>query len=138
MKDILNLKIKRRESFRPFAPSVLQEVAPEWFEFVSPLDAEVPFMMQVYPIRDDKRHLIPAVTHVDGTGRLQTVNEDHNGRYFRLISRFYAHTGVPMLLNTSFNENEPIVSTPRQALDCFLRTKMDILVLDDFLVRRVQ
>ena len=98
MKDILNLKIKRRESFRPFAPSVLQEVAPEWFEFVSPLDAEVPFMMQVYPIRDDKRHLIPAVTHVDGTGRLQTVNEDHNGRYFRLISRFYAHTGVPICL----------------------------------------
>ncbi len=136
MKNILNLKIKRRESFRPFAPSVLQELTAEWFELSSPLDADVPYMMQVYPIREDKRPLIPAVTHVDGTGRLQTVNEDDNGRYYRLIHRFYQRTGVPMLLNTSFNENEPIVSTPRQALDCFLRTKMDMLVLDDVLVRR--
>lgn len=132
MKDILNLKIKRRESFRPFAPSVLREAVPEWFS----LDGDVPFMMQVYPIREDKRSLIPAVTHVDGTGRLQTVTEADNGRYYRLIRAFRDLTGVPMVLNTSFNENEPIVCTPSQALDCFLRTKMDLLVLDDVLIRR--
>lgn len=136
MKDILNLKIKRRESFRPFAPSVLQEETSNWFELSSSLDADVPYMMMVYPIHEDKRHLIPAVTHVDGTGRLQTVNETDNGRYYRLIRRFHELTSVPMLLNTSFNENEPIVSTPRQALDCFLRTQMDVLVLDDVLVLR--
>ena len=136
MKDILNLKIKRRESFRPFAPSVLQEFTSDWFELVSPLDADVPYMMQVYPIREDKRPLVPAVTHVDGTGRLQTVNEAENGRYYRLIHCFYEQTGVPMLLNTSFNENEPIVCTPREALDCFLRTKMDVLVIDNCLIRR--
>lgn len=136
MKDILNLKIKRRESFRPFAPSVLQEATEEWFELNSLLDADVPYMMQVYPIRENKRPLIPAVTHVDGTGRLQTVNEVDNGRYYRLIHRFYERTGVPMVLNTSFNENEPIVCTPRQALDCFLRTKMDVVVIDDWMVRR--
>jgi carbamoyltransferase len=132
MKDILNLKIKRRESFRPFAPSVLREAVSEWFS----LDGDVPFMMQVYPIREDKRPLIPAVTHVDGTGRLQTVTEADNGRYYRLIRAFRDITGVPMVLNTSFNENEPIVCTPSQALDCFLRTKMDLLVLDDVLIRR--
>ncbi|MFM7266213.1 MAG: carbamoyltransferase [Cyanobium sp.] len=132
MKDILNLKIKRRESFRPFAPSVLEEAVPEWFE----RDGAVPFMMQVYPIRSDKRPLIPAVTHVDGSGRLQTVNATANGRYYRLIRAFAARTGVPMVLNTSFNENEPIVCTPAQALDCFLRTRMDLLVLEDTLIRR--
>jgi len=132
MKDILNRKIKRRESFRPFAPSVLREAVPEWFE----RDGDVPFMMQVYPIREEKRSLIPAVTHVDGSGRLQTVNEQDNGRYYRLIRAFAARTGVPMVLNTSFNENEPIVCTPEQALDCFLRTRMDVLVLGDHLIRR--
>jgi carbamoyltransferase len=132
MKDILNHKIKRRESFRPFAPSVLREAVPEWFE----RDGDVPFMMQVYPIREEKRPLIPAVTHVDGSGRLQTVSEADNGRYYRLISAFAARTGVPMVLNTSFNENEPIVCTPEQALDCFLRTRMDVLVLGDHLIRR--
>jgi carbamoyltransferase len=132
MKDILNLKIKRRESFRPFAPSVLREAVPEWFD----LDGEVPFMMQVYPIRAEKRPLIPAVTHVDGTGRLQTVSEAANGRYYRLIRAFAERTGVPMLLNTSFNENEPIVCSPAQALDCFLRTRMDLLVLEDTVIRR--
>lgn len=132
MKDILNLKIKRRESFRPFAPSVLEEAVPEWFE----LNGAVPFMMQVYPIRSEKRPLIPAVTHVDGSGRLQTVNEAANGRYYRLIRAFAARTGVPMVLNTSFNENEPIVCSPAQALDCFLRTRMDVLVLEDTLIRR--
>lgn len=132
MKDILNLKIKRRESFRPFAPSVLREAVAEWFS----LDGDVPFMMQVYPIREEKRSLIPAVTHVDGTGRLQTVTEADNGRYYHLIRAFQQKTGVPMVLNTSFNENEPIVCTPVQALDCFLRTRMDVLVLGDVLIRR--
>jgi carbamoyltransferase len=132
MKDILNLKIKRRESFRPFAPSVLREAVSEWFT----IDGEVPFMMQVYPIREEKRQLIPAVTHVDGSGRLQTVSEEANGRYYRLIRTFAERTGVPMVLNTSFNENEPIVCTPEQALDCFLRTRMDLLVLGDMLIER--
>jgi carbamoyltransferase len=132
MKDILNLKIKRRESFRPFAPSVLREAVADWFE----LDGEVPFMMQVYPIRPEKRPLIPAVTHVDGTGRLQTVTVKDNDRYYKLIHSFNRLTGVPMVLNTSFNENEPIVASPRQALQCCLRTRMDVLVLDQILIRR--
>jgi carbamoyltransferase len=132
MKDILNLKIKRRESFRPFAPSVLREAVADWFE----QDGDVPFMMQVYPIRADKRPLIPAVTHVDGSGRLQTVTQAANPRYHRLIGAFRDLTGVPMVLNTSFNENEPVVCTPSQALDCFLRTKMDMLVLGTRIVRR--
>jgi carbamoyltransferase len=132
MKDILNLKIKRRESFRPFAPSVLREAVPEWFE----LDGDVPFMMQVYPIRPERRATIPAVTHVDGSGRLQTVDAHTNPLYHRLISAFAAESGVPMVLNTSFNENEPVVCWPREALDCFLRTRMDVLVLDRAFVER--
>jgi carbamoyltransferase len=132
MKDILNLKIKRRESFRPFAPSILREAVPEWFE----ADDDVPFMMQVYPVREDKRKLIPAVTHVDGSGRLQTVREDANPRYYRLIRTFGELTGIPIVLNTSFNENEPVVCRPEEALDCFLRTRMDVLVLGDFFVSR--
>jgi carbamoyltransferase len=132
MKDILNLKIKRRESFRPFAPSVLREAVPDWFE----LDGDVPFMMQVYPIRAEQRTRIPAVTHVDGTGRLQTVTREENARYYALISAFRDLTGVPMVLNTSFNENEPVVCKPQEALDCFLRTKMDVLVLGDVMIRR--
>jgi carbamoyltransferase len=132
MKDILNLKIKRRESFRPFAPSVLREAVLDWFE----TDDDVPFMMQVYPIRADKRARVPAVTHVDGSGRLQTVTREDNPRYHRLICAFAALTGVPMVLNTSFNENEPVVCTPAEALDCFLRTRMDLLVMGDTRVRR--
>jgi carbamoyltransferase len=132
MKDILNLKIKRRESFRPFAPSVLREAVAEWFE----QDGDVPFMMQVYAIRPDKRASIPAVTHVDGSGRLQTVTQASNPRYHRLIRAFRDLTGIPMVLNTSFNENEPVVCTPAEALDCFLRTKMDMLVLGLHIVRR--
>jgi len=132
MKDILNLKIKRRESFRPFAPSILREAVPQWFE----LDGDVPFMMQVFPIRAEQRALIPAVTHVDGSGRLQTVERATNPRYYRLIEAFRDLTGVPMVLNTSFNENEPVVCKPEEALDCFLRTKMDVLVLGDFHIRR--
>lgn len=132
MKDILNLKIKRRESFRPFAPSILRESVSEWFE----QDDDVPFMMQVYPIREEKRSLIPAVTHVDGSGRLQSVTAETNPRYHRLISTFGRMTGVPIVLNTSFNENEPVVCQPSEALDCFLRTKMDVLVLGDWVVER--
>ena len=132
MKDILNLKIKRRESFRPFAPSILRESVKDWFE----LEGEVPFMMQVYQIRENQRSKIPAVCHVDGSGRLQTVYEKTNPRYYHLIQAFNALTGVPMVLNTSFNENEPVVCTPQEALDCFLRTKMDCLVLGDWVVER--
>ena len=132
MKDILNLKIKRRESFRPFAPSILREHVSEWFEE----DGDVPFMMQVLSVREDKRPLIPAVTHVDGSGRLQTVHQSTNPRYWRLIDAFRALTGVPMLLNTSFNENEPVVCRPEEALECFLRTEMDVLVLGNSFVRR--
>ena len=132
MKDILNLKIKRRESFRPFAPSILRECVAEWFE----VDDVVPFMMKVFQIRDEKRMTIPAVTHVDGSGRLQTVSESTNSRYYQLIRAFEKLTGVPIVLNTSFNENEPVVCNPVEALDCFLRTKMDVLVLEDFLIMR--
>jgi carbamoyltransferase len=132
MKDILNLKIKRRESFRPFAPSVLREYVNEWFE----QDDDVPFMMEVFQVRVDKRAQIPATTHVDGSGRLQTVHQDTNPRYHRLIESYRQITGVPMVLNTSFNENEPVVCTPQEALDCFLRTKMDVLVLNDWIVTR--
>jgi carbamoyltransferase len=132
MKDILNLKIKRRESFRPFAPSILREAVREWFE----TDDDVPFMMQVYQFRPEKRAQVPAVTHVDGSGRLQTVTRDTNPRYYRLIEAFRDLTGVPMVLNTSFNENEPVVCKPEEALDCFLRTRMDVLVLGEYVVSR--
>ncbi len=132
MKDILNLKIKRRESFRPFAPSIQREHVSDWFEE----DDDVPFMMQVFQIRGEKRATIPAVTHVDGSGRLQTVYRDTNARYWALIEAFRQLTGVPMVLNTSFNENEPVVCRPVEALDCFLRTKMDVLVLGDVLIER--
>jgi carbamoyltransferase len=132
MKEVLNLKIKRRESFRPFAPSILREHVADWFE----IDDDVPFMMQVYQIREERRATIPAVTHVDGSGRLQTVQQHTNPRYYRLIEAFRKLTGVPMLLNTSFNENEPVVCKPEEALACFLRTKMDVLILGNFVISR--
>lgn len=132
MKEILNLKIKRRESFRPFAPSILREKVSEWFEE----DDEVPFMMKVFQIQEQKRPEIPAVTHADGSGRLQTVHRDTNPRYYRLIESFESLTGVPIVLNTSFNENEPIVCRPEEALACFLRTKMDVIVLEYFFITR--
>jgi carbamoyltransferase len=132
MKDILNLKIKRRESFRPFAPSILRESVKDWFE----TDGDVPFMMQVFKIKAEKRKEIPAVAHVDGSGRLQTVTWAGNPRYARLIEAFNAITGVPIVLNTSFNENEPVVCKPEEASDCFLRTKMDVLVLGDTFIER--
>src|SRR5947199_321282 len=132
MRELINAKIKFREKFRPFAPSILEEAIHDYF--VNP--ACDPFMQQVYPVRDEKRHLLPAITHIDGTGRLQTVNRKQNPLYYRLIQEFEKLTGVPVLLNTSFNENEPIVDTPAQALDCFLRTKMDGIVAGDTLILR--
>ncbi len=133
VQDLLNEKIKRRESFRPFAPSILNEFVSTWFE----TDDTVPYMEKVYPVRKDKQSQIPAVTHIDGSGRLQTVTEMSNLKYHRLISAFYKLTGVPILLNTSFNENEPVVCTPNEALDCFLRTRMDILVMENVSITRV-
>ena len=133
MRDLINMKIKFREKFRPFAPSILEEALDEYFVGA----VADPFMQQVYPIREEKREILPAVTHADGSGRLQTVSALTNPRYHRLISEFAAITGVPVLLNTSFNENEPIVDTPDQALDCFLRTRMDALVINDTILRRV-
>lgn len=132
MKDILNLKIKRRESFRPFAPSIIREAVGEWFE----TDYDVPFMLQVYQIREGKRGEIPAVTHVNGSGRLQTVAESQNRRYYQLIKAFENITKVPIVLNTSFNENKPVVCRPQEALACFLRTKMDVLVMGNYFLSR--
>jgi carbamoyltransferase len=132
IKDVLNAKIKRRESFRPFAPSILREEVAEWFE----TDDDVPFMMKVFQVRPNYREQIPAVVHVDGTGRLQTVHKETNPLYYRLIEQFREITGIPMVLNTSFNENEPVVAFPEEALDCFLRTQMDMLVLRNFCVER--
>lgn len=132
MKETLNSKIKRRESFRPFAPSILAEYVSAWYEE----DADVPFMSEVLHMREEKRSLAPAVTHVDGSSRPQTVRKHTNPRYHKLISAFYEITGVPMVLNTSFNESEPIVCRPEEALDCFLRTNMDLLVLGDVMISR--
>ena len=132
MRDVINQKIKFRERFRPFAPSILAEAIDEYF-----VDAvHDPFMIQVYPVRPEKRDVIPAVTHVDGSGRLQSVSQTSNPRYWALIGAFQAQTGVPVLLNTSFNENEPIVERPEQALDCFLRTDMDVLVMGSHVLRK--
>jgi carbamoyltransferase len=132
MKDVLNARIKHREAFRPFAPSILAEATADWFE----QDYPSPFMVLVYKTRPERRAEIPAVNHVDDTGRLQTVDERVNPRYHRLISEFARLTGVPVVLNTSFNENEPIVMTPEQAVDTFAKTKMDLLVLGNHVVRR--
>ena len=131
-KNLLNLKIKKRESFRPFAPSILEEHVNDFFE----KNESSLFMERVLRIKSEKRNLIPAVTHVDGTGRLQSVKSTINPRYHKLISKFYEKTGVPILLNTSFNENEPIVDSPEHALNCFLRTKMDLLVMENLIVER--
>ena len=132
MKDILNRRIKHREVFRPFAPSILEEATGEYFEKAYPS----PFMALAYAVRPEKRKEIPAPTHVDGTGRLQTVSRSVNPRYWRLIREFANLTGVPVVLNTSFNENEPIVCQPEEAIECFLRTKMNTLVLGNTIVRK--
>jgi carbamoyltransferase len=136
MKDLLNARVKFRESFRPFAPSVLEDKSGEWFE----TDYPSPYMILVYEVLPDKRHLVPAITHVDGTGRVQTVSRKHNPKYYRLIEEFGRLTGVPMVLNTSFNvRGQPIVHLPEQAIECFLTTGMDALFLEDFvLVKRTE
>jgi len=130
MKDTLNARIKFREHFRPFCPSVLAESVGEFFETSYPS----PFMVMAYKIKPKMRDVIPAVVHQDGTGRLQTVEKDVNPLYWKLIRQFGDSTGVPVLLNTSFNENEPIVATPEQAIDCFLRTQMDVLAIGSYLL----
>jgi len=132
IKETLNLRIKYREPFRPFCPSILREESAEWFE----IDYESPFMVMAFPIKEEKRALVPSVVHADGTGRLQTVDREVNPLYWKLIRRFGDLTGVPILINTSFNENEPIVRTPAQALDCFLRTQMDMLAMGPFVLRK--
>ncbi len=132
MRDIINLRIKFREKFRPFAPSILEEEVGEWFE----IDESTPYMEKVFPIRKEKHAIIPAVTHVDGSGRLQTVSAKNNPLYHQLITKFFEKTGVPIVLNTSLNENEPIVRTPAEAISCFLRTDMDALVLGNCAISR--
>ena len=132
MRDILNERIKKREPFRPFAPSILEEDVGDYFEQTHP----APTMLMVYQVKPQRRAEIPAVTHVDGSGRLQTVSRKLNQRYYQLISDFAELTGVPIVLNTSFNENEPVVCTPQQAIDCFLKTRMDALYLGNYAVRR--
>lgn len=132
VKETLNVRIKFREPFRPFCPSILREETAEWFE----IDYDSPFMVMAYPIRESKRSLIPGVVHADGTGRLQTVTKDVNPLYWKLIRRFGDLTGVPILINTSFNENEPIVRTPEEAADCFFRTNMDMLVIGPYVLRK--
>lgn len=133
MKDVLNDRIKKREPFRPFAPSILEQRVGDYFEQTHPS----PTMLMVYQVRPERRAEIPAVTHVDGSGRLQTVSREVNPRYYQLISDFAELTGVPVLLNTSFNENEPIVCTPDHAIDCFLKTRMDALYIGNHAVRRI-
>lgn len=132
MRDIINTKIKFRETFRPFAPSILEEALHQYFVGAIP----DPFMIQVFPVRSEKRQVIPAVTHVDGSGRLQTVSRQTNPLYWQLLNAFETRTGVPVLLNTSFNENEPIVHRPAEALECFLRTGMDALVLGQYAIEK--
>jgi carbamoyltransferase len=132
MKDILNARIKHREPFRPFAPSILQERVGEYFDQTYP----DPFMIKVYNVLPEKRAVIPAVTHVDGTGRLQTVEREHAPLYWKLINAFGERTGVPVVLNTSFNENEPIVCAPQEAIECFMRTRMDALAIGNYMVEK--
>ena len=132
VRDLLNLKIKRRENFRPFAPSILEEFVDVYFEN----GHSTPYMERVLNIRNEYRPLIPAVTHVDGTGRLQTVSEKSNQVYYNLIKEFYKATNVPVLLNTSFNENEPIVNSPQEAISVLMRTDMDALVINNFLITK--
>ena len=134
MKDILNERVKHREGFRPFAPSILLEKSEEYFGLRVPS----PFMLLAVNVNTDKYKVIPAVTHVDKTARVQTVTKQDNGIYYDLISEFYKCTGVPVILNTSFNlAGEPIVETPKDAMKCFLKTEMDFLVIDNLLIQKI-
>jgi carbamoyltransferase len=132
MKDVLNARIKKRELFRPFAPAVLEEKVGEYFEQTHPS----PTMLMVYEVKPQQRSVIPAVTHVDGSGRLQTVSREANPKFHALITAFEQRSGVPVVLNTSFNEDEPIVCTPEEAIQCFERTRMDALFLGNYMVER--
>jgi carbamoyltransferase len=132
IQDILNRRIKHREIFRPFAPSILAEATDDFFQTPHPS----PFMTFAYAVRPEKRSALAAPTHVDGTARLQTVDREANPRYWGLIREFGDLTGVPAVVNTSFNDNDAIVCRPEEAIDCFLRTRMDALVLGNFLIRR--
>jgi len=132
MKDVLNARIKHREWFRPFAPSIMADYQHEYFEH----DHPSPFMLHVYKIRPEKRAVLCAVNHVDDTGRLQSVTREENSLYYDLIAAFHRKTGIPVILNTSFNENEPIVCTPEEAIDCFKRTRMDVLAIGPFVVAK--
>jgi carbamoyltransferase len=132
MKDTLNARIKNRESFRPFAPSILEDATGQYFD----QDYPDPFMLKVYNVLPEQRDKIPAVTHVDGSGRLQTVSRDVSPHYWEMINAFRERTGVPVVLNTSFNENEPIVCTPEEAVSCFMRTRMDSLAIGNYLVNK--
>jgi carbamoyltransferase len=132
MRDVLNAKVKQREPFRPFAPAVLVERAAELFE----IDQPDPFMTLAPRVRPEARDRIPAAVHVDGTGRIQTVTRESNSRYYGLIEAFGRLTGVPVLLNTSFNRSEPIVASPRDAVECYLKSGIDVLVLGDYYVSR--
>jgi carbamoyltransferase len=133
MKDVLNAKVKHREGFRPFAPAILAEHRHAWFEG----EHDSPFMLLAMPVREDKRDRVPAITHVDGTARVQTVHAETNPRFYKLIEAFAGHTGVPIVVNTSFNvRGEPIVCTPHDAYSCFARTRMDYLVMDRYIVKK--
>jgi carbamoyltransferase len=138
MKDIVNVKIKFREPFRPFAPSILAERAEEYFELPGAVNHyPARFMLYVVDVKEDKRDVLPAITHVDGTGRLQTVRKEYNPRYYRLIDTFGQATGVPVILNTSFNlRGEPIVNTPLESYRTFSRSGMDALVVGDYLIEK--
>ena len=132
MREVLNERVKKREPFRPFAPAILFENVSDYFAQTHPS----PAMLMVYEVRAERRCEIPAVTHVDGTGRLQTVTRDTNRHFYDLIQAFNRLTGVPVILNTSFNENEPIVCTPGDAIDCFLNTRIDALFIGNYVVRQ--
>ena len=134
MKDKLNLRVKKREYFRPFAPSILEERVSEFFEM--PKNSLSPYMVMSGIVKKDKREIIPAVTHADNTARVHTVNKKVNPKYWNLINEFGKITGVPVLLNTSFNENEPIVCTPEHAVKSFLKTDFDILSIGNFIVTK--
>jgi len=132
MRELLNERIKFREEFRPFAASILEEAVSEWFEWAGPS----PYMLFVHTVREEKQGEIPAIIHVDGTCRVQTVGGNESPLYHSIIKKFGELTGVPILLNTSFNENEPIVCTPDDAIACFEATKMDALVIGKYIVKK--
>jgi carbamoyltransferase len=133
-KETLNRRVKMREAFRPFAPAVLLEEAANWFEF-GETSAESPFMLRVVKVNRERRDQVPAIVHVDGTGRVQTLTRANNGRFYELVRKFYEQTGVPMLLNTSFNRmGQPIIETPADAIECLLSTGLDCCVFEDRIV----